>query len=246
MSFRKVSRPFFVLATIVTTILLPNITAFAVSTCSTLYCSSQYSFGSGGDPNLTSGSYKARAQTGDLGVGQTNSTLYTADPGSVTPQEEYLEMVITSASVALGNLLTSTTGTGTASFYIRDYTSSGYIVSTITGTPKYASHSLNAMTSGGVSVTNTEQFGINLVANTSPTTFGAIPAAQPAGYAYGAATAGYNSPDHYKYNAGDTIATSPKGIGQTNFTISYIANISSITPAGNYSVNQILVVTSTY
>jgi hypothetical protein len=45
------------------------------------------------------------------------------------------------------------------------------------------------------------------------------------------------------------IAQTPSGSsgwGQTNFTISYIANISLVTPAGNYIMTHDLVVVATY
>jgi hypothetical protein len=165
----------------------------------------------------------------------------------VTAREEYLEMVVNASTVDLGTFTTTTTGTGTATFYVRAYTASGYTVKTITGPPVNGAYTLAAMSTAGASTVGTEQFGINLVGNTAPSTFGLNPAPQPnSGYAFGAAATGYDTTNNYKYNAGDTIASSPKGIGQTNFTISYIANISAISRGGEYTVDQILLVTATY
>jgi hypothetical protein len=227
--------------------LLPRVFAFAQTSSSTNYKTNEYFFGNGGEVDLNSSSYKARGSSGGLGVGDTSSTNYSGQAGFVTAQEEYLEMVVNAATIDLGTLTTSSASYGTATFYVRAYTSSGYFVKTISGTPTNGSASLAPMTSTAASSPGTEQFGINLVANTSPASFGADPAPQPSGsYAYGAAASGYGTTNQFKYNQGDTIATSPKGIGQTNFTISYIANISAISAGGQYTVDQILVVVATF
>jgi hypothetical protein len=96
----------------------------------------------------------------------------------------------------------------------------------------------------------TEQFGINLVANTVPTTFGADPSPSPNGtYANGVAATGYDTPNKFKYNAGDTLVQTPAGSsgwGLTDYTISYIADSAAFTPAGEYKMVHDLVVVATY
>lgn len=251
MGLQRYRRGLGILVSIALFILINHSLVFAQSTSSTNYKTNEYYFGTGGEADLNSASYKARGSAGSLGVGVGTSTNYIGQSGFVTAQEEYLEMVVTASTVNLGNLTTTSTGSGTANFYIRTYTSSGYFVKTISSSPTYGAKSLNAMSVGGSSTVGTEQYGINLVANNvataTPTNFGVAPALQPnSGFAYGVAASGYGTPNQFKYNAGDTIATSPKGIGQTNYTISYIANISAISPAGFYSVNQVLVVVASY
>jgi hypothetical protein len=93
----------------------------------------------------------------------------------------------------------------------------------------------------------TEEFGINLVDNSSPN-IGSDPSPQPDGtFATGQAATGYGTQNQFKYNAGDVIAESNgSGWGLTNYTISYIANISVLTPAGSYSAVQDLVAIATY
>jgi hypothetical protein len=54
-------------------------------------------------------------------------------------------------------------------------------------------------------------------------------------------TAGYNTCGLFKYVKGDTIASSSKSSGETDYTISYIFNISPTTPGGTYSMNHVLV-----
>jgi hypothetical protein len=131
---------------------------------------------------------------------------------------------------------------------------SGYIVQTVGSSPTnnaVSPHSLNALTGGGTSSPGTEQFGINLVANTTgcgaPANFGAAPVQIPdSTFSFGAAASGYNTCGTFKYNNGDTIASSSKSSGETDYTISYLFNISSTTPDGFYTFNQSIVATSTY
>ena len=109
---------------------------------------------------------------------------------------------------------------------------------------------LTAMAAAGVSAPNTEQFGINLVANTLPVAQGVVPSTQTiAGFGQPIAAVGYDVANNYKYVPTGTIAQSGatgKSWGQTNFTISFIANINPITPGGTYSVIQDLMLVATY
>lgn len=239
--------------------------AFAQYTSSN-YKANEVFFGSGGDTGQASANYKAQVSTGALGVGNYKSTGYQVYSGFLTPNEPFLEMQIDTASPVnivppgCSTLCTTDTGHAIAAFHVRAYIDSGYTVQTMNSPPKYTSgtgtHTLAAMATQGSSVINTEQFGINLMHNTSPATFGFDPSPQPsATFATGVAAPGYQTGNQYKYNVGDTIACtgsgpgvcgSVSGWGLTNFTISYIANISTLTPAGNYTMVQDLVVVATF
>jgi hypothetical protein len=219
------------------------------------YKSNEVFFGSGGDTGQSSANYKAQASAGALGVGRYSSTTYQAFSGFLTPNEPFLEMQIdTAGPVNLGTLSTTTTATGTAAFHVRAYIDSGYTVQIVSQPPSFtsgaASHTLTGMSSQSNAVTNTEQFGINLKANTSPATFGSDPSPQPNGtFATGVAATGYEIANQYKYVVGDVIAQTPSGSsgwGLTNYTISYVADINTVTPAGNYSMVQDLVVVATF
>lgn len=206
-------------------------------------------FGAGGELDASSPSYKAQSSLGSLGVDPTTGTLYKAYSGFLTPNEPFLEMTVTTSLVNLGTLDTATAKTGTANFSVRAYTNSGYTVTTVSSPPTAAGgFTLSPMTSQGASAAGTEQFGINLRANTSPATFGADPSPQPdSSFADGQAATGYSTVNQYKYNTGDVIANSnTSGWGLTIFTISYIANINSITEAGSYSMDHDLVVIPVY
>ena len=210
-------------------------------------------FGSGGGVDLNSSSFNAQGGLGALGVGGTSSANFDAEAGFLTSNEPYLEFVINTSSVDLGVLSTTSTGTGTASFYVRTYLSGTYSVVTLSQPPTSEGGSvLDAKTTQGVSQQGTEEFGINLVANTAPATFGANPANVPDDtFADGQAATGYQTANNFKYGVGDTVARSQatagrQAVGQTNYTISYIANVSSITAAGTYTMVHDLMTVATY
>lgn len=222
---------------------------FAVPSTSTNYMVNESSFSSGSGINSNSASYNARGSVGDLGVGEASSTSYYAYAGPISPSEEYLELNITGGTVDLGTINTSTTGTGSSTFYVRTYINGSYIVTTMSNPPTNGSKSLAGMASAGSSTQGTEQFGINLVANTSPVSQGANPSLLPnSGFANGIAAPGYDTTNQYKYVVGDTIAKSGTGRawGQTNYTISYIANAGPVTTGGTYSMNHDIVCIPTY
>jgi hypothetical protein len=103
------------------------------------------------------------------------------------------------------------------------------------------------MSSNGSSAPGTEQYGINVVANTAPASFGADPAQDPdPTFSFGEAAANYDTANSYRYNSGETIARAIKNSGKTDYTISHIANISSTTPGGSYSGAHTLICTGTY
>ncbi len=218
---------------------------FAAS--STNYSVEESSFSSGSGFG-TSTSYGAQGSIGDFG-GAAYSTNYGAYAGPITPNEEYLEVFVDAATIDFGTLSSSVTSTGTASFYVRAYLNSSYSVVTLSQPPTSENgDTIAPLTSSAAPSTGTEQFGINLVANTSPA-IGADPAHQPdSTYANGVAATGYDTDGQFRYNAGESIASSTgePAWGQTNFTISYIANISVLTEAGSYQMVHELAAVPTF
>lgn len=230
--------------------LVPASAVFAQFSSSN-YSANETQFGSGGELNSSSANYQGQSSVGSLGVDNVSSANYKAYSGFLTPNEPFLEFSIDSSVVNLGTLDTASANTGTAAFHVRAYVDSGYTVQTLSQPPSYtsgATHTLTAMSTLGSSTIGTEQFGINLRANTSPATFGADPVPFPdSTFAAGAAATGYSTVNQYKYVVGDIIANSSgSGWGLTNYTIAYIANINTLTPAGSYSVVHDLVVVATY
>jgi len=56
----------------------------------------------------------------------------------------------------------------------------------------------------------------------------------------------HNSCGLFEYVQGSTIASSAKSSGETDYTISYIENISNVTPGGVFYMNDQLVAVPTY
>jgi hypothetical protein len=218
-------------------------------------------FGSGGELDSASTNFRAQQGAGALGVGQTSSNNYDAFGGLITTNEPFLEMVVSNVSVDLGVLSDATTSSGAAqggacncSFYVRTYNTSGYIVVTVSQPPATNGGSvLDAKgTQGSPSADpNVEEFGINLRDNTAPNIGGDAVNVPDNSFADGQAASGYDIPDQFKYGVGDTLARSQAtignpAIGQTNYTISYIAKANTVTPAGNHIMDHDLVVVATF
>jgi hypothetical protein len=180
-------------------------------------------------------------------TGESSSASFTTKGGSTTTADPSLTCGVNTSTINFGAFSTSTASTATATFSVLNYTSAGYIVSIVGQPPKQGSRVLNALATQTTSSPGTEQFGINLVANTSPTTFGADPVQVPSSsFSFGAAASNYNTANQFRYVSGDTIASSVKSSGQTNYTISYLVNVATSTPGGTYSGGQTIVCTGTY
>ena len=256
MSWKKLN-----IALILTVALISRGALSVSAQSSSNYRVDESSFSSGSNYNSSSSSYKGQGTAGLNGIGNASSTNFDVVAGLITPDVPFLEFVVTGATVDLGLLDPNTTSSGSAqagactcSFYVRSYVSSSYVVTTMSPPPTSESGTvLTAKSVLGIpsASQSVEEFGINVVANSSPS-IGEDPDNQPdSTFADGVAASGYNTPNQFKYVQGDVIARSAgtantKAWGQTDYTISYIAKSSPLTPAGLYSMDHILVATATY
>ncbi len=221
--------------------------ARAQTPCSSTYCATESSFGIGGELNACSTTYCSKQSAGETAVGKAGSTSFGIQAGFNTTDAPFLEFGINNTNINIGNLSTSSASTTTATFYVRAYLASGYNVVTVSNPPTNGGHALSNLTSPTASSPGTEQFGINLKANTSPTTFGADPSQYPdSSFGFGFAATGYNTANVYKYVKNDVIAQSNSSSGRTDYTISYLFNIGSITPGGTYTMIHDLVALATF
>ncbi len=225
---------------------------FAQSSSSGSYKVDEYQFGSGGNSNLSSASYNANVALGSLGVGRSSSANYDLEAGLITPNEPFLELFINSATIDLGTLDPSVTGYGNGVFWVRTYLSSAYTVQTMSNPPtSEAGKVLAAKATLDFPQPGTEEFGINLVDNATPD-LGSNPYNVPSGtFADGQAATGYDTVDKFKYGVGDIIARSAatagnQAVGRTDYTITYMANVSAITPAGTYVMQHDIVAVATF
>lgn len=232
-----------------------------VQTCSSQWQITESIFGTGGELNACSDEYCSQQTAGELAVGKVCSTnQYCAQAGFNTFRQPFLEFEILTPSVNVGVLEADETHVGTAQFSVKTYLAHGYAVTTASDPPASGTNTLDPMATPSVSALGTEQFGINLVANSCPANlppptdpgycsggFGALPAQVPdATFGFGEPAADYATADTFKYQKGNTIALSNSSSGVTQFTISYLFNISEVTPAGTYTMQHDLVVTSTF
>ncbi len=239
----------FLLAGLISLLVYSSI-GHAQTLCSTAYCATETFFGTGGELNACSSGptgYCAKQSAGETAVGKAGSTSFGIQAGFNTTDAPFLEFGLNNTSINVGNLSTSAASTTSATFYIRAYLASGYNVVTVSDPPSNGSHLLNALSSPTASSAGSEQFGINLKANTSPTTFGANPSQYPdSTFGFGFAAPGYDTQNVYKYVKNDTIAKSNSSSGRTDYTISYIFNIGSVTPSGVYTMRHDLVAIATF
>lgn len=210
-------------------------TSRAETSSSGNYQATEVEFGAGGELDSCSGEYCAQASIGSLDGGQATSNSFSAsfdqlDDGS----EPVLEVIIEPGESNLGVLTTEVTATKTTKVKIRSYMSSGYTLHLFGEIPRYQEHKLKALIVPTESTPGIEQFGINVVANTSPSV-GANPVHVPSGeISFGYPSEDYGQQNLYKYINGDEIARSDVETGQTDFTISMVVNISNLTPAGHF------------
>jgi hypothetical protein len=191
-----------------------------------------------------SDNYNAAESAGIIGFGNSADATMQINAGHTTTSDPALSFAVDTPNVGFGSFSPNSTAVATSTFQVSDYTSYGYIVQMVGNPPSNGNHTIAALTSTSPSNTGIEQFGINLVANTSPVSLGANP--NHGQFGFGSATDNYGAPNYYRFVNGETIASAPKSSGMTIYTISYIVNVSSLTPAGQYVGNQTLVCTGTY
>jgi hypothetical protein len=204
----------------------------------------EQSLGSSGLYGSQSANFQSEQALGILGLNTSASTNIQVQAGNITTGDPALAFIVNSAGVNFGDFSATTTSTTTTTFQVLDYTSYGYIVQVYGNPPAHNGHIIAAMATAGGPVPGTEQFGINVVANTSPVSLGANP--NHGQFGFGQAATGYDTTNNYKYVDGDIIAQGPKSSGTTTYTISYIINVNELSPGGAYTGSQTLICTGMY
>lgn len=155
--------------------------------------------------------------------------------------DESVTFTLAAATVPLGALTTSSTGVGTSSMTASTNANSGYSVTVNGTTLTSGSNTIAALASPTASTMNTAQFGINLMANTTPSVGVAA-----SGTGTGVAAAGYNTANQFKFVSGDTVASATAPTNSNTFTTSYIANINGAAAAGSYATQLTYIATANY
>lgn len=161
----------------------------------------------------------------------------------------------TSGAVTFSPSLFSSTGTSSATSQMVASTNagSGYSITVNGNTLQSGANSITAMGASTTSVVGTKQFGLNLVANTTPSVGAAVNPAPNGTNLKGQAnsTTGYGTANNFKFVTGDSVAKSDNGgtanpTDAQNFTVSYIANVSGSQPAGTYTTTLTYICTATF
>ncbi len=196
----------------------------------------------GGNPQ-DSTTYKMQDTIGEIATGLMTGTSYKLEAGfQALTLPPVLIFSITDNTADLGLITTLAAKTDSTGFTVATNTLDGYVV-TVSGntlTSNSSSANIDALATPNTSSPGTEQFGINLVDNSSPDV-----GANPSGGS-GQAASDYDTINNFKFVSGNTIANSSTFSSITTFTISYLGNISTSTVAGDYSDILTLIATGTF
>jgi hypothetical protein len=161
----------------------------------------------------------------------------------------------TAGSIAFDRLFSPTdTATTTSQMAASTNAGSGYNITVNGTTLTSGANTIAAMSSAGIGIRNSSQFGMNLKANTTATSTPAVgtevaPASNTTNYR-GQSLAGYNTVDTFKYATGDSVANSGNAVlGPTDqqiYTVSYIVNVPGSQPAGTYTTTLTYICTATF
>lgn len=196
----------------------------------------------GGGGALNGEGYVLDSIVGGQASGLIESEHYRTSGGlaGIDP-EPSLGLTVYTPSIALGKLTPTQTATATISFSAYTNNPAGYRIRLGGASLSNGRHAIAAIGPSPVaSAPGTEQFGINVVANTAPAV-----GAHPDGGA-GQALEGYDIPNAFAYHAQDAIAGADTFSDTTTYTASIIVNIAPDTMQGDYTGSLGLTLTATY
>jgi hypothetical protein len=205
-------------------------------------------FGTGGELDASSPSYKARQSAGELTVGNAASSNYQFNAGFNTTDEELLEVAVSGGVFDLGILDTTTISASSTTFTVRNYLASGYVVRLNGSAPQSpgGTYTFASLASPTAATPGTEQFGVNLRQNTTPTVGADLTQQPDNSFSFGEAMPDYDTPNLFKFLNNDAIARSLTSSGMTTYTLSFIANVSNNTPSGSYGASLFINVIPTF
>jgi len=131
----------------------------------------------------------------------------------------------------MGELAPDSTLVAQSQMAVGTNATAGFAITANGGEPSAGTNIIDAATEPTESIQGINQFGINLVANDTPTVGG-----DPEGsWTNAVPTNDYGQPNQYKYVSGDVVAFSPNVSLMKKFTVSYILNSDENLRAGVYS-----------
>jgi hypothetical protein len=142
--------------------------------------------------------------------------------------------------IDLGELKPTSTASGISQFMAATNANSGYVV-TLTGQTLTSGNDVIDAMSSNSSVLGKNQFGINLVGNSSPNV-----GIDPAGPGVASPASSYNLANKFTFSDGDQIAISPTSDNYRRFTASYVANVAAGQQPGFYSATVTYICLATF
>lgn len=132
--------------------------------------------------------------------------------------------------VQLGQFSTTRASSGQLQMALNTNAPDGYTIRVQGQTMTSGNNTIPALVSMAPSAPGTNQFGINLRANTNPAS-----GSNPVGPGTGQPVAAYGQPNAYKYGSGDVVATGTSYEDYRKYTVTYLVNINRSQPPGVYS-----------
>lgn len=143
--------------------------------------------------------------------------------------------------IDLGELSPTKTVTGITKMLVATNADFGYSLTVMGTTLTSGINVIPAMATPDISRPGTSQFGINLRANTTPSS-----GSEPSGMGRGVPTADYNVPNKFKFASGDMIASYNDPDYFRMYTADYIVNVSKDQPAGVYVTTLTYIALATF
>lgn len=140
---------------------------------------------------------------------------------------------VTGVQIDIGELQKSLTATATMQFSGGTNDPTGYTTYLNGFTMTSGNNIITPLSGGSASITGTAQFGLNLRANSNPSV-----GIDPFGPGSSAPTAGYNTPNMYRFVSGDAITNSSVSTDFKVFTASFIVNVPPDQTPGIYATTM--------
>ena len=132
--------------------------------------------------------------------------------------------------INFGDLSPQSTGTAESQLLIATNGQSGYSIQVTGNTMTSGNNVINPLSSDSVSIPGQSQFGLNLVANSSPSI-----GSNATGPGTGSPDSAYTKQNYFQYSNGSVLASSNQASNYKEYTISYILNIARDQPPGYYA-----------
>jgi hypothetical protein len=148
---------------------------------------------------------------------------------------------VTGEIVDMGELSKVSANSATTQFAVATNSYDGYSAIIVGSTMTAGNSVIPALASPTFSQPGVSQFGINLRQNSSPSV-----GANVDGNGTGSPSANYSNPNTFRFQSGDTIASSSLSTEWNRYTISYLVNVADGQPAGRYASTLTVIATTTF